>query len=749
MKISAPPSALEPAAASVRFDPVAEPPGPTDANPDVGETIRVQDLPLPASIRALRAGARNGSRSRSQLDDSASDTEAAPGAGRSGRGTTRAGASPSDPAQATAVASPPPPSRPSEYTGEAPVGQQWLSQRHRYLQALRADLDAQRAAAMASPGGPGWVDAPMSTNESGQQQYAGPGDVSIATAPDGRTVVFDEAAWRAHYAATLDARGVLVATALANLYGADTMNGLDAVVRAQLIDLAAATGSQVTNAGPAPAGRAMGDAAQLAQLDQYLAQPQIRELIELYGGAPPAATSDLAREQVRLYGQARFEHMGRLANAMAHVREEYRRAFEQAQAAGQGAGWIERTSTVATTDEYGAASEVTVTRRVFDADAFTAAYGAQSGAANRAFRDLYGASQSTTSTSEAGGESTSYTITHTSTTFADSGWVAEDGVMTHRDLLGLDPNTARLRDNRAVGFDVRAGWVTSQANVDRGRSFFDRIADALPLPSFGSGPLMMPPGFTAQDPLGRAVLGGVQEQLQFPGQMVQNLITNAGRPWDALRGGGEAGLAHLINAGARGALAAGNVLDTLIGQNDERRLSPEEIQSLRRVYGDTIDYGAVRVRRGGVSDSVTSRPYVVDNTIWMPEKYFGADGKLTNVGLTELVHEAAHVWQYQHRGPGYLGEALAAQARYGNGLVGTGGAYDWVAELNRGKSFETMNVEAQGEMAKYIWLGYSGDTFSRSTLETALQQSSLGHDFHLSEAQWQEVLRAKAMLAGG
>jgi hypothetical protein len=259
----------------------------------------------------------------------------------------------------------------------------------------------------------------------------------------------------------------------------------------------------------------------------------------------------------------------------------------------------------------------------------------------------------------------------------------------------------------------------------------------------------MPPGFTAPDPLGRALLGGAQEQLQFPAQMLHNLITNAARPWDALRGGSEAALAHLINAGARGTIAAGNVLDTLIGQYHERRLSADEIQSLRRVYGDTIDYGAVRVRRGGVSDSATSRPYVVDNTIWMPAKYFDANGSLTPVGITELVHEVAHVWQYQRSGPGYLGEALAAQARYGSGLVGTGGAYDWVAELNRGKSFETMNVEAQGEMAKYIWLGHDRDgTFSRSTLDKALREA-LGPNFQLSEAQWQEVLRAKTILAGG
>jgi hypothetical protein len=289
------------------------------------------------------------------------------------------------------------------------------------------------------------------------------------------------------------------------------------------------------------------------------------------------------------------------------------------------------------------------------------------------------------------------------------------------------------------------------------------VTDALG-PPFGSGALM-PPGFTAHDPLGRAVLGGMQEQLQFPAQHLRTLLTNAALPltgllhggvsgglrgtWDAIRGAGEDAVGHLINQGSRGLNAAANVWDTLRGEYQERRLNADEIASLRRVYGDMIDYGAVRVRRGGVSDSVTSRPYVVDNTIWLPAKYFDANGDLTPTGLRELVHEVGHVWQYQREGPGYLAEALEAQARYGSGLVGTGGAYDWVAELNRGKSFDTMNPEARAELAKYIWLGYDDfGNFGRSTLERALQ-ADLGLAFHLSEAQWQEVLRAKAILAGG
>ncbi len=732
MKISAPPSALEPLLAPAQVEPVTEPPGPVDANSDVGQTVRVQDLPLPASIQAFRAGARSGLRARGPLEDGTSDAEPMPAASRAGRGGTREGAASHDAAQATAVAPPPPaPARPSGYTGEAPVDQRWLQQRERYVQALRIDFDSQRSVAMANPGGPGWIDAPSMSDESGIS-YAAAGDAPTATAPNGRTVVFDEAAWRTHYADTLDARGVLVATALANLYGASAMNGLDADVRAQLVDLIA--GPHAINAGPAPAGRAMGDAAQLAQVDRYLAQPQIRELIDLYGGAPRAATSDLAREQVRLYGRERFEQMGRLEHAMAHVREQYRHAFEQAQAAGQGPGWIERTATVATTDESGIPGpDVTTTHRTFDADAFTAWYGAQGGAANRAFHDVYGASQSTTSTEEIGGESSSQTITHTSTTFANSRWVAEDGVMRLRDGAAQininDP--PRLHDTRQIYFDAQAGWITPQTNVEQRRSFFDRVTDALASPPWGSGTLM-PPGLTPPDPLGRALLGSMQEQLQFPGQHLQTLLTNAALPleglldgglrgglrgsWDALRGAGEDGLAHLINQGARGLVGVVNVWDALRGEYHERRLSADEISGLRQLYGDSIDYAAVRIRYGGTLEGrAQTDAFVVDNTIWFDQTMIDGDGNLNAKGLDLLNHEMCHVWQYQNRGPSYLGEALWSQLVMGRAAhtdgqhQGLGTAYDWFTPASAGKGFDDMNPEQQAELAGYVARSLNGN----------------------------------------
>jgi hypothetical protein len=75
-----------------------------------------------------------------------------------------------------------------------------------------------------------------------------------------------------------------------------------------------------------PERMAMGDAGQLASLDFYLTDQQIRGLIEhieQYGSRAAPATDPMAREQVRQLGQARFEHLGRSSNAMAQVRPLY------------------------------------------------------------------------------------------------------------------------------------------------------------------------------------------------------------------------------------------------------------------------------------------------------------------------------------------------------------------------------------------------------------------------------------------
>ena len=133
-----------------------------------------------------------------------------------------------------------------------------------------------------------------------------------------------------------------------------------------------------------------------------------------------------------------------------------------------------------------------------------------------------------------------------------------------------------------------------------------------------------------------------------------------------------------------------------------RPLSQAELAMLREVFGDSIAYANIRSVQGraGVF-GVNQRPFTLGNTI-----------SLKGVDLTErpdiLVHEAVHVWQYQHEGPRYATDALGAQVRYG---YRGRGAYDWRAEVARGRtSWTEFNKEAQGSFIQEVWRSGEDDT---------------------------------------
>jgi hypothetical protein len=401
------------------------------------------------------------------------------------------------PAPAAAPAAPAPPPNPSGgYVGERPVAPQWLQDRESALRAVRADYEAQRTQAQAGNGvGPGWVAATMVTDESGQTRSAsGAPTVFIAEpgaqptvighdesgplygAAPGRTLEFNDEAFAAHYRA----QGSAQLQTLAQLYDTDAATLL--AHHPGLWQLA--TQDHALNAGPPPPGRAMGDPSQLGMLDLYMADPQIAGLINTYGGSVAPPTSGIALEQVRIYGQTRYEQLTRLGQAMQAVRNDYSAAMAQAQSSGAGVGWVERQRTTTVSDESGASrtepafltdesgARTPLIERVFDPDAFTRWYNAQDGQANRAFANFYGQSHTQYSTDESG-------ATRAGTiSFDNANWAMHGagGGMAHRELVSLDPNNApRLNNNAAVGFDLEAGWATHQSNIHQKRDWFETV----------------------------------------------------------------------------------------------------------------------------------------------------------------------------------------------------------------------------------------------------------------------------------
>lgn len=403
-------------------------------------------------------------------------------------------------AEASASASP----TPSPFLSEASASDAWLQWREGALSAMRADYEAALAQAKFNPlAGAGWIAATFSINESSDPTPNEPNAVFVSDpgadppvigyddignplfgAAPGRWLVFDVATFDAAYQA--EAGEPL--QALAEVYDTDVPGVLALPGLWQI-----ATSAHALRAGPALAGEAMGDPAQLGMLDLYMADPQILALIDAYGGTPAAATAPIALDQVRLYGEARYQQLSRLDNAMHEVRQHYVLALRQAQLTG-GTGWTERPRMVTTydesgntstgpmylTDEFGivrdaAGQPVVVTERFFDADAFTCWYQRQSGLANEAFTNFYGASHAHYGTDEVGN---TYLV---SVDFDNPRWtvdplIGETGAMVPKVLVGIDPNDRPgLHDDTAIGFDLEAGWVTPATNVRDDPGWFERI----------------------------------------------------------------------------------------------------------------------------------------------------------------------------------------------------------------------------------------------------------------------------------
>lgn len=128
---------------------------------------------------------------------------------------------------------------------------------------------------------------------------------------------------------------------------------------------------------------------------------------------------------------------------------------------------------------------------------------------------------------------------------------------------------------------------------------------------------------------------------------------------------------------------------TVAGLERGRRLTAEEAALLNDVYRDSVDLSAIRLvpGRAGVFGA-SSRPFTLGATIYLKKDALRDD---------VLVHECAHVWQYQHFGPRYAFDAVWAQWRRGKA------AYDWVGELGRGRAhWREFNREAQAEFLQDI-----------------------------------------------
>ncbi len=200
---------------------------------------------------------------------------------------------------------------------------------------------------------------------------------------------------------------------------------------------------------------------------------------------------------------------------------------------------------------------------------------------------------------------------------------------------------------------------------------------------------------------------------------------------------------QIIEKGADGLFAALEALPGDIGNEElrklqdlgqvkapERGLTAEEKSALRAVYGDSIDYDKVVVREGDIGlFNRDDRPLVLGNTILVPEGRL--DDATGQVRPDDLIHEAAHLWQFQHGGIDYIKESLQDQGTQGSG------AYEFEEDVLAGKPWDELGPEQQAHL---IETAYEQGYFDRpnqrfmiegqdltSYLKEAMRQVRGGH----------------------
>lgn len=121
-----------------------------------------------------------------------------------------------------------------------------------------------------------------------------------------------------------------------------------------------------------------------------------------------------------------------------------------------------------------------------------------------------------------------------------------------------------------------------------------------------------------------------------------------------------------------------------------RSLTPGERALLDRVFDGALDFEPIVVRENlsGLLN-VSRRAFVIENTIHLPMPPHAAPPHL-------LVHEATHVWQFQHGGHAYIADSIVAQT-FGDG-------YELEKGLLQGRRWHELNCEQQATLIEHAWV---------------------------------------------
>ena len=130
-----------------------------------------------------------------------------------------------------------------------------------------------------------------------------------------------------------------------------------------------------------------------------------------------------------------------------------------------------------------------------------------------------------------------------------------------------------------------------------------------------------------------------------------------------------------------------------------RPLTPGEIELARSVFGDAIDYAAVRMVKG------KWWPFHPRNAAMAPmgDIYFHPEGQVWSDDFSKeplgrqgfFIHEMTHVWQSQTKGRFYLPLMRHPFCRY-----------DY--RIREGRPFDRYGLEQQAEIVRHLFLAARG-----------------------------------------
>jgi hypothetical protein len=215
-----------------------------------------------------------------------------------------------------------------------------------------------------------------------------------------------------------------------------------------------------------------------------------------------------------------------------------------------------------------------------------------------------------------------------------------------------------------------------------------------------------------------AVFEGIGRAVNAAGRSIEeaagkasDLIKDApSEAWQGIRSAAGTVAGLLLDLAIRPPIVLGgglvHAIGTLFGGSDASRsstarpLNGGERSLLLEVFGDSLDYNTVTVKRGGI-ETVWDTSRTVANTISLTNDNFTRQPEdplaLSDKGRRTLVHEMTHVWQYQHSGLGYMAASLGSQL---DAVISHGNrdaAYEWNELVDAGVPFERWNPEQQAQ----------------------------------------------------